>query len=106
MRQDLGYYVNCFTKLRTDRSSYRGSVRTKEQAPHKALLLLSVIAQFEQEAITTNLISLTPDLNEIFRSYWSYVMDQSVGHKIVYPFFHLRSEGFWHLVSIRKMIGA
>jgi len=52
------------------------------QAPHKPLLLLSVLDLFEQGETTSNLIELTPD---------------SRGD-LTLPFYYLRSEGFWHLL--------
>lgn len=98
MQQDLDGYVRRFSKLRTDRSRYKGFERTQERAPHKPLLLLAVIAQFEQGTITSNLIELTPDLSDAFRSYWYRVMPPDTDGRVVYPFFHLKSDGFWHLI--------
>ncbi len=98
MKQDLDIYVKRFSKLNTDRSRYKGFELTKERAPHKPLLLLAVIAQFEQGAITSNLIELTPDLSETFRSLWYQVMPSDTSSRVVYPFFHLKSDGFWQLL--------
>jgi predicted restriction endonuclease len=46
-----------------------------------------------------NLIEPTPDLGELFARYWEKVLpfEGRRGNPTL-PFFHLRSEGFWHLV--------
>jgi putative restriction endonuclease len=68
------------------------------RAPHKPLLLLSVLDAFEQGVVESNLIELTPDLGELFSGYWEKVLPFDRHGNIVLPFFHLRSEGFWHLL--------
>lgn len=97
MTAPLQYYAERFAKLNTDRSNPWGEA-TRGQAPHKAFLLLSVLDQFAEGAIQSNLIELTPDLGELFDIYWSAVrpMGRDRGN-VVTPFFHMRSEGFWHL---------
>ena len=67
------------------------------RAPHKPLLLLSVLDQFEQGVVESNLIELTSDLGELFSQYWVKIAPSARRGNIVLPFFHLRSEGFWHL---------
>jgi len=98
MQRELDHYVTRFAKLRTDRSNPWGA-KTRHQAPHKALLLFSVLDHFETGEITSNLIELTPDLGELFDIYWSLVkpMDREHGN-VATPFFHLRNERFWHLL--------
>ncbi len=91
-------YIKRFGKLRSDASPARWSAATCHRAPHKPLLLLSVIDLFAQDSITTNLIEFTPELGELFTLYWSRVMPPDHRGNIVLPFFHMRSEGFWHLV--------
>ncbi len=98
MQDILEEYVTRFSKLHTDRARWKESRLTRERAPHKSFLLLSVIDQFRQGLISTNLIEITPDLIEAFQSYWSRIMPPEMLGTIVLPFFHLRSEGFWDLV--------
>ena len=64
-------------------------------ALHKPLLLLAVIELIERGQIQENKISLSPDLAETFMRYWSKVTDRR--SNIALPFFHLKSDGFWHL---------
>ena len=70
-------------------------------APHKALLLLSVIDLIEQGFITDSNIQLSDILEERFKYYASQYVGNNSAYdpKINYPFYHLRSEPFWELVS-------
>lgn len=95
---DLEDYLRKFTRLRTDKSRSRWMAITTNRAPHKPLLLLSVIDLFEQGEIHSNLIELSPDLGDTFARYWEKVLPFDRRGNIALPFFHLRSEGFWHLM--------
>lgn len=83
----LQKYVQKMKRLRVDRAH--------GVAPHKPLLLLAVIELIERGQIQENKISLSPDLAETFMKYWSKVTDRRPN--IALPFFHLKSDGFWHL---------
>ena len=83
----LQKYVQKMKRLRVDRAH--------GVAPHKPLLLLAVIELIERRQIRENEISLSPDLAEVFIKYWSKVTDRKPN--IALPFFHLKSDGFWHL---------
>jgi putative restriction endonuclease len=91
-------YARRFARLRTDKNRFRWPAATSNRAPHKPLLLLSVLDLFEQGAVESNLIELTSDLGELFSQYWVKVAPFDRRGNIVLPFFHLRSEGFWHLL--------
>jgi putative restriction endonuclease len=73
---------------------------TKKKAPHKPLLLLALLDLFAQGHIQTNFIELTPDLSDLFTLYWSCIVPPEQKSSVAYPFFFLRSEGFWHLVPV------
>jgi putative restriction endonuclease len=91
-------YVERFAELRTDASPARWAAATRHRAPHKPLLLLAVMDLFAEGSITTNLIELTPELGELFTLYWARVMPPDQHGNLALPFFHLRSDGFWHLL--------
>ena len=97
--RDITKYARLFGDLRTDTSRSRWSDFTRNRAPHKPLLLLSVLDLFEQGLIQSNLIELTPDLGDLFTRYWADVMPPDRQGNLALPFFHLRSDGFWHLVA-------
>ena len=79
-------YVNKFRSLRVDRA--HGA------APNKPVLLLAILELIEQGQIRENIIPPSPSLFEIFMKYWSIVTDRRPN--LALPFFHLKSEGFWH----------
>lgn len=87
----FSYYAKLFTKLRVDRA--RGV------APHKPILILSVIELIAQEKIKRNQIFLSAELISTFLEYWSYLGSNNHRSDISLPFFHLTSDRFWHLVS-------
>ena len=80
-------YVNKFKNLRVDKA--HGT------APNKPVLLLAILELIEQGQIRENIIPPSPGLFEIFMKYWSIVTDRRPN--LALPFFHLKSEGFWHL---------
>jgi hypothetical protein len=95
---ELREYVRRFTNLRTDRNRTHYPNQPEHRAPHKPLLLLAVMDLFAEGELERNLVTVTPDLLETFALYWSRVMPRERRGILAYPFFHLRSEGFWHLV--------
>ncbi|MBN2148000.1 MAG: hypothetical protein JW726_11455 [Anaerolineales bacterium] len=94
--QTLAPYIHKFSHLRTDRTG-GWTAATQGQAPHKPILLLSVLDLFAQGRITNNLIEITPELGELFAAYWSKVLPDRRGN-LALPFFHLQSSRFWHLL--------
>lgn len=91
-------YFERFTKLRTDASPRRWPAETYHRAPHKPLLLLVVMDLIAEGTITSDLIEVTPDLGELFTLYWARVMPPDQRGNLALPFFHLKSDGFWHLM--------
>ncbi len=96
MERKLSQYLHNFSHLRTDRTG-GWDTRTQGRAPHKPILLLSVLDLFAQGRIPANLIEITPELGELFAGYWSLVMSPERRGNLALPFFHLQSSGFWHL---------
>jgi putative restriction endonuclease len=91
-------YSRRFARLRRDVSRVRWSEVTLNGAPHKPLLLLSVLDLFEQGQVRSGLIELNPDLGELFTRYWTRIMPPDRRGNLALPFFHLRGDSFWHLV--------
>ena len=88
MLEALANYLNKIKKLRVDRS------RSKP-APHKPILLLAVLDLFEIGAISSNKIEPSPQIAESFLKFWHLVSSEKP--RIFLPFFHLKSDQFWHL---------
>ena len=85
----LVYYSKKFERLRVDRAH--------GIAPHKPILLLSVIELIRKEFIEENKIYLSDELITTFLKYWNYLGSDSHNPDISKPFFHMRSGKFWHL---------
>ncbi|MEM9265400.1 MAG: hypothetical protein AAGA46_07745 [Cyanobacteria bacterium P01_F01_bin.13] len=90
----LDYYGKKFCKIRVDRAH--------GVAPHKPILLLSVIEHFQKAIILENKIFLSCQLNQCFLKYWSYLGSASHNPDISKPFFFMKSGKFWHLMPRPK----
>jgi putative restriction endonuclease len=88
MTDRLNFYLHKIKSLRLGRA--RGTV-----APHKPLLLLTIIDLIEQGSISRNRIEPSPQLVETYLSYYSQV--GAGWPRPFLPFFHLKTSGFWHL---------
>lgn len=83
---------------------FAGMVRNKNKkgqlAPHKPILLLTIIDLVEMHRIRNTDIELTPVLVKHFRKVW----DQNVPNGIKFnpditkPYYHLNNEPFWNLI--------
>lgn len=88
----LSQYLHLFSKLRRD-NKFGG-------APHKPVLLLAVLELIRKGQIQTNRISITPELVMEFKSIWSKVVITPHTPNFALPFFHLKTEPFWKLVTV------
>ena len=95
----LEHYVERFGRLRSDRNAQWPSIALN-RSPYKPILLLSVIDLFAQGSFAANLVVLSPELSELFNLYCSLILPSDRRGSIAMPFFHLSSEGFWHLVPL------
>ncbi len=91
-------YAKRFARLRTNRNRKVWSGVTAHQAPHKPLLLLCVLDLFDSGELSSNLVEITDDLTELFGRYWERVLPLGRPGNLALPFFHLRGDGFWHLL--------
>jgi len=90
---EIEKYIQQFGKLNRSYNKGLGF------APHKPVLLLSIFELIKNGEITTPRIFIIPDLLIAFKDNWKKLV--VTGHKENFslPFFHLRSEPFWHLKS-------
>ncbi|MFD2969955.1 HNH endonuclease [Sphingobacterium bambusae] len=68
-------------------------------APHKPILLLSIIEQFEQGLFFDEHISIEPQLVATFKALWATLVVTKHDPIFALPFYHMRSEPFWTLVA-------
>jgi putative restriction endonuclease len=95
---ELAEYIDQFSRLRQDHNQNRYPETTLHASPHKPLLLLAVLDRFAEGSIEQNQIPLDPALGDPFSEYWHAVMPIDHPPNIALPFYHLTSEGFWHLI--------
>ena len=86
---NLEIYIKKFSKLRVDKS--------KGVAPHKPILLLSIINFFERGSTKENRIFLTAELISTFKRFWHQLGTARHNSDIALPFYHLTGDQFWHL---------
>jgi len=91
MENELLRYLKKLTNL--NRASKDGI-----KAPHKPILLLSIIELIAEGQIRENRIEITAELIARFRDNWSrLVTSNTFQPNFSLPFFHMKSERFWHL---------
>lgn len=96
-------YLKAFSKLRSDSSPTRWPAETNHRAPHKPFLLLAIMDLISQGIIQTNLIEFKAELMDTFDLYWVNVMGTEKRANPILPFYHLKSDKFWHLVPVPGM---
>lgn len=90
MFKDLSYYVYCFTHLNRDNKN--------GGAPHKPILLLSLINLFNNGIYNSPEILITPELVSSFKTNWSKLVFTNHHPIFALPFYHMNSEPFWKLI--------
>jgi len=86
-------YIHAFSTLNVNRASGRIS-------PHKPVMLLSVLALAEAGLLKENKIYYNQHLLDIFKSFFETVAQPGDACNPYFPFFHLKSDKFWHLKPI------
>jgi len=92
-------YLIKFSRLRTDSGRDRYPATTCHRAPHKPLLLLSVMDRIAEGVITENFIRPTLDLAETFNLYITMVLPIGWKTSMAHPFPRLQGDGFWHRIT-------
>ena len=89
----LKNYIKAFNNLHVDRSH--------GIAPHKPILLLSVLQSIQNKQITINQIKITAELVALFKTNWNALVKTNHDCRISYPFYYLKSDRFWKLIPKR-----
>jgi putative restriction endonuclease len=90
VQEKLSHYLKAFKRLRLDRSH--------GVAPHKPILLLSVLQTYQNGINTDSRIYITPELVALFKTNWSLLVTTNHHCRISYPFYHLKTDKFWKLI--------
>lgn len=90
----LDYYIDLFSNLPVNKTK-------SKTAPHKAVLLITIMKMIEREEIDSSFIPLSDNLIRNFKRVWkAYVpLPTSYVPRLAYPFFHLSSSPFWELIK-------
>ena len=102
---DLEYYINAFAHLQRPPCSVC-PISSKNQAPHKPFLLLSVIDLIAGGILNASFMDTQGDLNELndlFERYWRRLNPITQEGIIAVPFSRLHNEPFWKLVPNDKV---
>lgn len=88
----MNQYATAFTSLHTAKIAGK-------QAPHKAVLLLTIMDLIEAGVITNPKIVLTEKLEETFGRVWRHYIGSSLifTPKVATPFWHMQNEPFYRL---------
>lgn len=85
----LLYYESAFSRLNPNKA--RGNV-----SPHKIAMLLAVMDLIESGTLTENEIKFDESLAQAFTRQFNELKSDPDRDNPHLPYFHLRSEGFWH----------
>lgn len=88
MDLSISYYETQFLSMRT-------SFSNGERKISKPILLIAIMQMIELGKISDNRIHYNPDLETLYSSNYS-LYSGKVG-SMKYPFFHLTSDGFYHM---------
>lgn len=91
LNEQLPFYLHCFTNLKRDAKN--------GGAPHKPVLLLSIMQLFEEQIYTDHQIYILPELVAAFKSIWSKLVVTNHHPIFALPFYHMNSEPFWTLIA-------
>ncbi len=90
MTDTLDQYLKAFRSLNVNRSGGSAS-------PHKPCMLLAMLGLSEAGDLGQNKIRFDPALLERYMKFFAVVRRERDHANPHFPFFHLKSEGFWHL---------
>jgi len=89
--KNISQYIKQLTSLKRDHKL--------GGAPHKPILLLSIIDSIDNKLITSNKIYISPELVSIFKENWKKFVITPHSPIFALPFYHLRTEPFWELIA-------
>ncbi len=90
MLKDLAYYIYCFTSLKRDNKN--------GGAPHKPILLLSILQLYDKGIFSGSEIFIIPELVSAFKTNWSKFVITNHHSIFALPFYHMSPESFWKLI--------
>lgn len=89
-QQQLAAYSRRFSRMRQGGTPYG-------KAPHKPVLLLTLIELIERHDVIENRFTITPELVATFKANFALLVTVANNDDFTQPFFYLKNEGFWFL---------
>ncbi|GAB2602932.1 HNH endonuclease [Spirosoma areae] len=86
----LVVYARKFTKIKQGGTQYG-------KAPHKPVLLITLLELIDKRLPVKNTITVTPELVATFKENFSLLVKTAHKDDFTQPFFYLQSDGFWFL---------
>lgn len=68
-------------------------------APHKPVLVLSLLELIEKGIVSDNRFYITPEFVAEFKENWALLVNTENNCDFSLPFFHLQKDGFWHVLK-------
>jgi putative restriction endonuclease len=90
MQENLEKYLKTFDSLRIDKAH--------GIAPHKPILLLSILQTFQNNNSNSKRIYISPELVALFKTNWNLLVTSNHDCRFALPFNHLTSDKFWKLI--------
>lgn len=87
---NLSYYVKKLTRLKQGITKYG-------KAPHKPVLLISLIELIERGEVSRNVFELNATLVAEFKDNWTLLVSSGNTCDFSLPFYHLQNDGVWHV---------
>jgi putative restriction endonuclease len=95
MSSQLDKYLQKFANLKTEENQDLWPASTLFRAPHKPLLLMSIIDLVAHGSLAINFVEPTFELIETFNNYWATITTLPPDCKLAESFLDLEEEGFW-----------
>ena len=92
MKEHLHIYSQKLTNLKRGGTKYG-------LAPHKPVLLLSIIDGITHRNVLENSISIDKNLFDRFKANWKLLVSSPHNCDITLPLFHFQKDGFWQVVK-------
>ena len=102
VNKNLAYYRNCFDQIKVGKNKEGGD------ALNQPILLLSVIDLITQGLLNENNITVSEQLIDTFKRYWSVLSYEGFEEiDFAIPFFHLKNKKpkFWHVKFSEQYTG-
>jgi len=99
MCEHVTHYLSHFSKLRRNHHAAHGN------APHKPVLLLTVLRAIDVGIIKDNFIPIAPELAAIFAAIWDELVPPNTWQeKMSYPFRYLVTDGLWEMIKDGRVV--